>query len=95
VAQGERPDVWRDEDEWPPERVLRRKRAAAYRLGLHTRQYEVLLLIADGLTNRQIGERLYAPEETVKSDVKAILAALGARHRAHAVAQAFRRDLLI
>lgn len=95
VAGGERPDVWRDEDQWPPEHVLRRKRAAAYRLGLHKRHYDVLVLVADGLTDRQVGERLLVGEETVKSYVKAIRAALGARNRAHAVGEAFRRDLLV
>jgi len=94
MAGGERPDPWRDEDLWPPEHVLERKRAAAARLGITPRRYEVLQLIAEGLTNREIGERLYITEETVKSHVKVIRAALGANHKAHLVAEAFRRDLL-
>lgn len=95
VAGGERPDVWRDEDQWPPEHVLLRKRAAADRLGLHKRHYDVLVLVADGLTNREIGKRLLIGEQTVQSHMKAILAALDARNRAHAIGEAFRRDLLV
>lgn len=58
------------------------------------RQLEVLQLIADGLTNAEIGARLFLGEETVKKHVARILAKLQARSRAHAVAVGFRRDLL-
>ena len=52
------------------------------------REIEVLQLVADGLVNREIGERLYLSEETVKSHVRHLLAKLQARSRAHAVAVA-------
>jgi DNA-binding NarL/FixJ family response regulator len=58
------------------------------------REIEVLQLVADGLVNREIGERLYLSEETVKSHVRHLLAKLQARSRAHAVAVGFRRDLI-
>ena len=58
------------------------------------REVEVLQLISDGLVNREIGERLYLSEETVKSHVRHILAKLQARSRAHAVAVGFRRGLI-
>ena len=58
------------------------------------RETEVLQLISDGLVNREIGERLFLSEETVKSHVRHILAKLQARSRAHAVAVGFRRDLI-
>jgi len=58
------------------------------------RENEVLQLVADGLANREIGERLFLSEETVKSHVRHLLAKLHARSRAHAVAVGFRRGLI-
>jgi DNA-binding NarL/FixJ family response regulator len=58
------------------------------------REIEVLQLISDGLVNREIGQRLYLSEETVKSHVRHLLAKLQARSRAHAVAVGFRRGLI-
>ena len=58
------------------------------------REIEVLQLISDGLVNREIGDRLYLSEETVKSHVRHLLAKLHARSRAHAVAIGFRRGLI-
>lgn len=59
-----------------------------------SRESEVLQLISDGLANREIGERLFLSEETVKSHVRHLLAKLQARSRAHAVAVGFRRGLI-
>jgi DNA-binding NarL/FixJ family response regulator len=58
------------------------------------REIEVLQLVSEGLVNREIGNRLYLSEETVKSHVRHLLAKLQARSRAHAVAVGFRRGLL-
>ena len=58
------------------------------------REVEVLQLISDGLVNREIGNRLFLSEETVKSHVRHLLAKLQARSRAHAVAVGFRRGLI-
>ena len=58
------------------------------------REIEVLQLVADGLVNREIGQRLYLSEETVNSHVRHLLAKLQARSRAHAVAVGFRRGLI-
>jgi DNA-binding NarL/FixJ family response regulator len=58
------------------------------------REIEVLQLISDGLVNREIGNRLFLSEETVKSHVRHLLAKLQARSRAHAVAVGFRRGLI-
>lgn len=55
------------------------------RLGvLHPREREVLALIADGLTNRQIGSRLTLTEKTVKNYVSSLLAKLGLQSRTQA-----------
>ncbi|WP_194411002.1 response regulator [Microbacterium cremeum] len=51
-------------------------------LGLRERQ--ILKLIADGLTNRQIGERLGIAEKTVKNYVSSLLAKLGLERRTQA-----------
>ena len=58
------------------------------------REVEVLQLISDGLVTREIGNRLFLSEETVKSHVRHLLAKLQARSRAHAVAVGFRRGII-
>jgi DNA-binding NarL/FixJ family response regulator len=51
---------------------------------LTDREQEILTLIADGLTNRQIGERLHLAEKTVKNYVSGLLAKLGFERRTQA-----------
>ena len=48
------------------------------------REREVLDLIADGLTNRQIGERMFLAEKTVKNYVSSLLSKLGMQRRTQA-----------
>ena len=50
-------------------------------LGVTSREMDVLLLVADGLTNRQIAERLYLAPRTVKGLVELLLAKTGAANR--------------
>ena len=52
--------------------------------GLTEREREILDLIAEGLTNRQIGERLFLAEKTVKNYVSSLLAKLGMQRRTQA-----------
>jgi len=54
------------------------------------RETEVLHQMADGLSNAEIGRRLYLSEATVKTHVTAILAKLGVRDRLQAVVAAYR-----
>ncbi|WP_043622697.1 response regulator [Nonomuraea candida] len=61
---------------------------------LSARELEVLRLIADGATNREVAARLFVSEATVKSHVLHIYTKLGVNDRAAAVATAFRRGLL-
>lgn len=61
---------------------------------LTAREAEVLRLVATGLTNRQIGERLFISGKTVSVHISNVLGKLGAGGRAEAVAVAHRRGLL-
>jgi two-component system, NarL family, response regulator DevR len=51
---------------------------------LSQRERDVLALITDGLTNREIGERLFLSEKTVKNYVSGLLAKLGMQRRTQA-----------
>ncbi|MFS0705833.1 AAA family ATPase [Cellulomonas sp. 179-A 9B4 NHS] len=61
---------------------------------LTAREAEVLALVAQGLSNRQIGERLFISGKTVSVHVSNVLAKLGASGRTEAVTVAHRRGLL-
>ncbi|WP_338693136.1 response regulator transcription factor [Streptomyces sp. Q6] len=52
--------------------------------GLTPREREILGLIGEGLTNRQIGRRLYLAEKTVKNHISRLLAKLGVERRIQA-----------
>jgi two-component system response regulator DevR len=51
---------------------------------LGPRERQILALIADGLTNREIGERLSLAEKTIKNYVSAVLSKLGLQRRTQA-----------
>jgi DNA-binding NarL/FixJ family response regulator len=58
--------------------------------GLTGQERRILELIGEGLTNRQIGERLYLAEKTVKNYVSGLFAKLGMERRTQAAAYAAR-----
>ena len=62
--------------------------------GLSRRELEVLALIAEGRTNREIGERLFISQKTVGVHVGKILAKLGASGRVEAAMVAIRLQLV-
>ncbi len=70
------------------DRVTARVREAASATtpldGLTPRETEILTLIAEGLSNREIGARLFLAEKTVKNYVSGILAKLGMQRRTQA-----------
>lgn len=61
---------------------------------LTVREIEVLQQVASGKRNRDIADRLFISEETVKVHVKHVMEKLGARDRTAAVAIAVRRGIL-
>ena len=62
---------------------------------LTPREQEVLQLLAEGLPNKTIADRLHISEHTVKFHVNAILSKLGAQSRTEAVVRATRLGLLL
>ncbi|MFE7123829.1 response regulator [Streptomyces sp. NPDC057617] len=58
--------------------------------GLSPREREILALIGKGLTNAQIGKRLYLSEKTVKNNISRLLAKLGVERRIQAAVLATR-----
>ncbi|MCX7897263.1 MAG: response regulator transcription factor [Rhodocyclaceae bacterium] len=78
-------EIW-----WPPAyremiHMRRRPKTVAERFGLTRSQARVLELLAEGKTNREIGELLNVTEGTVKIHVSAIFKALGVTNRAQAL----------
>ena len=61
---------------------------------LTAREVEVLKSLAEGNRNKDIGERLFISEETVKVHIKHIMEKLGANDRTQAVAIAVRRGII-
>jgi two-component system, NarL family, response regulator DevR len=59
---------------------------------LTEREREILELMGEGLTNRQIAERLFLAEKTVKNYVTSVLAKLGMERRTQAIAWIARRS---
>ena len=75
-------------------RVMRHMREQAARTdplaGLTGQERRILELIGEGLTNRQIGERMFLAEKTVKNYVSALFAKMGMERRTQAAAYAAR-----
>jgi DNA-binding NarL/FixJ family response regulator len=63
-------------------------------LGDPAREREILQLLADGLSNADVAQRLFISQETVKSHVRHILAKLEADNRTQAVAIALRESII-
>jgi two-component system, NarL family, response regulator DevR len=66
------------------ERVRKGTSVAPELAELTEQERKLLALIAEGLTNRQIGERMFLAEKTVKNYVSSILAKLGLERRTQA-----------
>jgi len=63
-------------------------------LGITPRELEILGLIAEGLSNREIAERVFVSENTVKTHSSRVFDKLGARRRTEAVSAGRRLRLI-
>ncbi|RLC80852.1 MAG: DNA-binding response regulator, partial [Chloroflexi bacterium] len=70
------------------------QRQASNEVGLDEEELELLHLIAQGATTRELAQSFHWSEATVKRRVKAVLTKLGASNRAHAVAKAIKGGLI-
>ncbi|MEV7426768.1 MULTISPECIES: response regulator transcription factor [unclassified Streptomyces] len=62
--------------------------------GLTAREAEVLALVAEGLSNKEIAQRLHIGAATVKTHINNLFAKTGVRDRAQAVRYAYQRGLI-
>lgn len=72
------------------ERIRRGREQPEELAGLTERELRILELVAEGLTNRQIAERTYLAEKTVKNYVSSLLSKLGLKTRTEAAVLATR-----
>lgn len=61
---------------------------------LSKREREVLRLLSEGLTNEEVGKRLFISPDTVRTHIRRAITKLGAHNRTEAVAIALRRSLI-
>ncbi len=74
--------------EVPAPPVFERDEARVTALGLTPRELQILGLIAEGLSNQEIGARLFVSENTVKTHASRLFDKLDARRRTQAVQRA-------
>ena len=67
---------------------------SAEALGMTRREMDVLRRLAEGLSNREIGDQLGFAEPTIKKEVQSIVAKLDASDRTHAATRALRLGLI-
>lgn len=77
-----------------PPHIAQQLAERALRIDLSTREHEILQLVAQGLKNKEIGDRLCISEFTARNHVINLLEKLGTRDRTAATAVAIRRGLV-
>ena len=70
------------------------KNKSKNQLNLSDRQIEVLGMVANGLTNKQIGKELFTTERTVKAHLTEIYTLLNVSNRAQAIAVAIKKNII-
>jgi DNA-binding NarL/FixJ family response regulator len=75
-------------------RLVERSKPTVDGYHLTKRELEVLQQLAEGLTQDEIGERLFISPKTVGTHIEHILAKLGVRRRAQAIALAYKQRLI-
>jgi len=70
-----------------PRAFVKNSQALGY-LGVSDREYEVLTLLADGLSNREIAERLFVSPNTVKTHLAHLYEKLAVSRRTQAISKA-------
>jgi two-component system, NarL family, response regulator LiaR len=73
---------------------FQRNEARLEQLGITKRELEILEAMADGLSNREIAERLYVSENTVKTHAARLFDKLSAKRRTQAVQRAKEAGLI-
>ena len=73
---------------------FQRNEARVAQLGITPRELEILEAVAEGLSTREIGERLFVSENTVKTHTARLFDKLSARRRTQAVQRAKAEGLI-
>lgn len=79
---------------WIPAHVAKQLADRVSRAQLSTRETQILQLVARGMRNREIGEKLFISENTVRNHILNLLQKLGTTHRTEAVALAIQQGLV-
>lgn len=79
---------------WIPRHVAQQLADRVSRAQLSARETQILQLIARGMRNREIGEKLFISENTVRNHILNLLQKLGTNHRTEAVALAVQQGLV-
>jgi two-component system NarL family response regulator len=79
---------------WIPAHIAEQLADRVSRVQLSSRETEILQLIARGMRNREIGEKLFISENTVRNHILKLLQKLGTTHRTEAVALAIQQGLV-
>ncbi len=75
-----------------PDTIVNLKRVEE--LGISNREYEVLVQISNGLSNKEIAKKLFVSESTIKTHVSNLLVKLDAKRRTQAIQKAKKLQIL-
>ncbi len=75
-------------------KVLKVERSHIWNIRFSARELEVLKLLAEGYSNREIAIALHLSQNTVKTHVRSLMNKLGVEHRLQIAVLAFRHNLI-